>query len=97
MKGKITMERLATITMREFGCIRQDIAKHAALIDELSGRSARLEEDVKILRRDMDAGFQEIMGALRELRDDIAAIDLGPEMNDLRTRLGQVEKKLAAP
>lgn len=94
MKGKITIERLAAITIREFGCVRQDIAKHTELISELSGRTARLEEDVKILRRDMESGFQEVMGALRQLRDDIAAIDFGPEVRDLEVRVDRIEKKL---
>jgi len=94
MKGKITIERLAAITMREFGCVRQDIAKHTESINELSGRTARLEEDVKIMRRDMESGFQEMTNAFRQLRDDIAAIDFGPEVRDLQVRVNRIEKKL---
>ena len=96
MKGKITIERLAAIAMREFASVRQDIAEHAKLINELSGRTARLEEDVKILRRDMESGFQEIMHALRQLREDIAAIDFGTEVRELQSRVGRIEKKLEA-
>lgn len=96
MKTKMNIGRLAVMTMGEFGVVRQDITKHTELINELSGRTARLEEDVKIMRRDMESGFREMTNAFRQLRDDIAAIDFGPEIHDLQSRVSRVEKKLGA-
>jgi hypothetical protein len=44
----------------------------------------------------MESGFQEIMQTLRQLREDIAAVDFGPEIRDLQVRMGRTEKKLGA-
>jgi cell division protein FtsB len=95
MKNKITMDRLAQMTAREFGGVHADMAKQSEQITELSGRTARLEEEMKLLRRDTESGFQDVISALRQLREDIAAIDFGPEVHDLQNRVGQIEKKLA--
>jgi len=63
--------------------------------DDLGGRVERLSEDVKILRNDMEAGFQAITNSMAAIVDKLNLIrqDI-VELHDLRARVERLEKKV---
>ena len=81
---KMTIERLARISQREFASIGE--------------RFDKVDDEINLLRRDMDAGFlgvsqgmKTILAKLNEIQEDVI------EIHDLRSRVERLEKKVGLP
>ena len=79
--GKMTLEKLAAMSQREFLAI--------------GGRFDKVDEDTALLRRDVEAGFtgvsegmKAIMAKLNSIQEDVI------EIHDLRGRVERLEKKV---
>lgn len=114
MKSKMTLERLAVMTMRGFQELRDELRDElrgiSARLDRLEARMGsleqrvasleervtRLEENASILRRDMETGFEEVRQNFKQVREDIASMEYGPEIHDLKNRVTRLEKKAGA-
>lgn len=58
-------------------------------------RFDHVEEDIRILRNDMEAGFQTLTAAMKSLTEQINLIhEELLEMHDFRVRLERLEKKV---
>ena len=80
----MTIERLARISQREFASIGE--------------RFDKVDDEINLLRRDMDAGFlgvsqgmKTILAKLNEIQEDVI------EIHDLRSRVERLEKKVGLP
>ena len=89
---KVTIEKLASMSQREFTAIRSEV--HGGFRG-VAGRFDRADENVGILRRDMEAGFsgisegmKAIMNKLNSIQEDVI------EIHDLRSRVERLEKKV---
>ena len=86
--GKMTIEKLARMSQREFTAIRSEVSGAREEI-------GIVREDIGILRRDVEAGFQgmsegmkAIMVKLNSIQEDVI------EIHDLRSRVERLEKKV---
>ena len=95
MTKKTTLEELARMIKAGFD--------QTATRDELKGVENRLtesidkvEEDVKILRQDMEAGFYTLAQEIKKLREDFQSFIsiYRNEIAELRVRIERLEKKV---
>lgn len=63
------IENLALATAREFSDIRLSLQKNEQDIRDLSVRVAGIEEEIKLLRRDMNAGFEMMREEFRKVHE----------------------------
>ncbi len=97
--GKMTMEKLASMSQHEFTAIRSEIKEG---FGNVKGEMGAMKEDITIFRedmgimhRDMEAGFdgvsegmKAIMAKLNAIQEDVI------EIHDLRSRVERLEKKV---
>ncbi len=76
-----------------FAALTKRMDNHEERLSVLEQRVTRLEEDGALLRRDMEAGFQDIRFMIKQLRADIDALDYGQEVRDLKVRVIRLEKR----
>lgn len=87
----MTVEKLASMSQREFISIDERF-------DKVDKRFDKLDENARLLRRDMEAGFSavsESMKAIMEKLNDIQRDVI--EIHDLRSRVERLEKKVGLP
>ena len=89
---KMTIEKLAQMSQREFLSIHEEIG---GFREEVKGEFGRVHEDIGILRRDVEIGFgalssgmKEVLIKLNEIQQDVI------ELHDLRARIERLEKKV---
>ena len=81
------IEKLAGFANEEFVAIRNDMATKAEV--------GVLREDLRILRTDMEGGFQTLGATLKELLAEVRELRaMDAELTDLRMRVKRLEKKL---
>ena len=90
-KEKMTIDKLAEMSQKEFTAIRGEIG-------DLGGEIGGVREDLSILRRDVEVGFsgvsegmKAIMAKLNSIQEDVI------EIHDLRSRVERLEKKVGLP
>jgi len=91
-KKEVTIEKLAEMIAKGFEttATKEEIG-HLVTKEEFR----HLAEDVRILRRDTESGFSEIIGALKSIQNEITDLKkLDLEVVELRRRVEQLEKKL---
>lgn len=89
MAKKMTLDRLASITQREFRAVHGDISN--------------LRGEVSNLRRDMESGFRIIADTLELIRQEFADMKrsfslitsaMSSDMVELRRRVERLERKI---
>jgi|SRR3989344_5063622 len=86
--GKMTIEKLARMSQNEFTAIRSDTS-------ELKDGLRNIKEDIGILRRDMEAGFEGVSHGMKAIMKKLNAIQADViEIHDLRSRVERLEKKV---
>ena len=88
MGEEITTKRLFEITAEGF-------AEVNTRIDGVDERLGRVEENVRVVKNDMDAGFQAVSSSMREIIEKLNSIHADViEIHDLRARVERLEKKV---
>ena len=94
MPEKITIEKLAEMSQREFASIQSEFkAVRAEMATKGDLRNIRndMEEGFKNLREDIKADFRE---AVREIRDEVKKVNYSVEIDGLRNRVQKLEQKV---
>ncbi|MBI4159731.1 hypothetical protein HY504_01060 [Candidatus Wolfebacteria bacterium] len=83
--SKMTIDRLAQMSQREF----------TAIHEEMGEGFNRIDGDVRLLRRDMEEGFSAVSQSMKVIIDKLNAIQRDViEIHDLRGRVERLEKKV---
>jgi len=90
MPKKISVDELAQMSQREFAAVHEEI-KHGF-------EHTASKEDVRVLRNDMEAGFQAVTETMKTIVEklDLVRTDV-IEIHDLRARVERLEKKVGLP
>ena len=87
MAQEVTVDELAQMSQREFTAIREEIKQ--------GFESTARKEDLRILRTDVEAGFQAVTETMKTIVEklDLVRTDI-IEIHDLRARVERLEKKV---
>ncbi|MBI4085802.1 MAG: hypothetical protein HY433_00990 [Candidatus Liptonbacteria bacterium] len=89
---KMTIEKLAQMSQREFLSIHGEIGEFRGEVKE---KFERVHEDNRILRRDMEAGFSAVSESMKTVIEKLNDIQKDViEIHDLRGRVERLEKKV---
>jgi hypothetical protein len=83
----MTIKELTAASQREFQGIREDMATKASV--------EGLQDDINLLGKDMEAGFQGVTGVLKRIEEQLKDLKgMDAELTTLRIRLARVERKV---
>lgn len=90
-KPKMTLEKLAAMSQRQFLQIRDEMSG-------MKGEMAGMKEEMHLLRRDVEAGFGALSSGMKAVMDKLNDIQKDViEIHDLRSRVERLEKKVGLP
>ncbi|OGY99994.1 MAG: hypothetical protein A2945_00605 [Candidatus Liptonbacteria bacterium RIFCSPLOWO2_01_FULL_52_25] len=92
---KMTIEKFARMSQREFLSVGERF-------DRVDQKLEKNSEDMGILRRDMETGFQSVGEVLKLMREDLkdikgGVITMNEDYAELRARVTRLEKKVGLP
>ena len=84
----MTLDELALMIQGEFMSVHEKLKEH-------DNEFSRIREDIKILRNDMEAGFNSFALILKSIQEDIQDFKrVKIEVAELRNRVERLEAKL---
>ena len=75
---------------------KDELRQVSGRLDGVEDNLVKIEEDIKILRQDTEAGFYTLAQEIKQLREDFQSFIsiYRNEISELRTRIERLEKKM---
>ena len=90
----LKIDNLALATAQESAFVHQRLDRHEERLNNIEAEMKAMRNDMDEGFRVMNEGFRLMAESFQQIRDDIAAMNYGAEIRNLKTRVTRVEKKV---